>query len=159
MIDRAGRLLALAAVVIGVMAGCGGGSDVPSKQQFANKADGVCADVDTRVRELNKTRPRSIAELMRFIDQLKAATSDGIKRLQALERPKGEAGRTAQQFTDTLDSEYNNQVLPALNALQRAVAKRDKKALAAASKKLRSVKDTESRQLASQLGAAQCAKN
>ena len=101
--------------------------------------------------------PQSASELNRFIDQLKRAVESGISRLQALDRPEGDAARTAQQFTDTLDHQYEDQVLPALDELQKAVIDRDKKGLEAASKKLDSISDTESNKLASRLGAKRCA--
>jgi hypothetical protein len=146
----------LAAIAAGLLAGCGG-SDSPSKQDFAEKADKICTDVENRVNELNKANPQSISDLTRFIDQLKAAVDDGINRLQDLDRPEGQTGATAKQFTDTLDSEYENQVLPALDQLEKAVVDRDKKALKAASKRLQGVKDTKSNELATQLGAKKCA--
>jgi len=157
MRNRVVPFAALAAIAAGLLAGCGG-SDPPSQQEFAQKADEICADVETRVNELNKANPQSISDLTRFIDQLKAAVDDGINRLQGLDRPEGDAGATAKQFTDTLDTEYKDQVLPALNQLEKAVIDRDKEALKAASKRLDAVKDTKSNQLASQLGAKKCAK-
>jgi hypothetical protein len=49
-------------------------------------------------------------------------------------------------------------VLPALNQLEQAVIKRDKKALKAASQKLKKAQaQKRSSQLAAQLGAASCA--
>jgi hypothetical protein len=156
MRNRAVPFAALAAIVAGLLAGCGG-SDTPSKQEFARNADKICADVESRVNELNKANPQSVSDLTRFIDQLKAAVDDGINRLQDLDRPDGDAGKTAKQFTDTLDGEYEKQVLPALDQLEKAVIDRDKKALKAATKRLDAVKDTESNRLASQLGAKKCA--
>jgi hypothetical protein len=143
----------------GSIASCGGGGGgVTSKQDFAGKADKICSDVSRRVAELNKGRPRSVPDLTRFIEQLKVTVNDGIRRLQALERPKGSAGATARQFTDTADREYKRLVLPALNQLEQAVVKRDKKALKAASKKLKSAQaQKRSSQLAAQLGASRCA--
>src|ERR1041384_8309581 len=96
---------AVLAAIAAILAGCGG-SDAPSKQEFAQNADKICSDVESRVNELNKANPQSVSDLTRFIDQLKATVDDGINRLQGLDRPKGDAGDTAKQFTDTLDSEY-----------------------------------------------------
>jgi hypothetical protein len=157
MRNRVVPFAVLAAIAAGLLVGCGG-SDPPSKQEFAQNADKICADVESRVNELNKANPQSISDLTRFIDQLKSTVDDGINRLQGLDRPKGDAGNTAKQFTDTLDTEYKDQVLPALDQLEKAVVDRDKKALRAASKRLDAVKDTKSNQLAAQLGAKKCAK-
>jgi hypothetical protein len=146
----------LAVLAAGAVAGCGGDGD-PSKHDFASNADKICADVTKRVAALNSSSPRSVPELRHFIERLKKTVKDGITRLQALERPKGEAGTTAKQFTDELDREYREQVLPALNQLERAVVKRDKKALKAASNRLKKAQNQKSNQLAAQLGASRCA--
>jgi hypothetical protein len=152
-----------ALLAAGSLAGCGGGGGgggggAPSKHDFAGNADKICSDVSRRVAELNRGRPRSVPDLTHFIEQLKVAVNDGIRRLQALERPKGSDGATARKFTDTADREYKNVVLPALNQLELAVIKRDKKALKAASKKLKNAQaQKRSSQLAAQLGASKCA--
>jgi hypothetical protein len=159
-IDACG-LVVLAVIAAGMIAGCGGGDDpnssAPSKREFANNADKICADVSRQVSELSRAKPRSVPALMRFIDQLKRAVSDEINRLQALEKPTGDAGRKAEQFTDTLEGEYKQDVLPALNQLQNAVSDHNNKALRAASKKLEAAQSQASRRLASELGASQCA--
>jgi hypothetical protein len=148
----------LAAGSLAACGGGGGGGDAPSRHDFAANADKVCSDVSRRVAELNKGRPRSVADLTRFIEQLKVTVNDGITRLQALALPKGADGATARKFTDTADREFRTAVLPALNQLEQAVIKRDKKALRAASQKLKKAQaQKRSSQLAAQLGAASCA--
>jgi Tfp pilus assembly protein PilP len=150
-----GVLLAVLAAAVAM--GCGGGGST-SKHDFADKADQICADVSKRVAQLNQASPRSVAELTNFIEQLKKTEKDGIVRLQALDLPKGQAGTTAKQFTDALDREFNEQVLPALNQVERAVRKKDRKALKAASKRLQKAqKEKKSTLLAAQLGASRCA--
>jgi hypothetical protein len=162
-IDARGLFVLVAVAATGGVASCGGGGsgggggDAPSKQEFARNADKICADVEQRVSDLNKVKPRSLSDLTHFIERLKDAVSDGVTRLQALERPSGEAGRTARQFTDALDREYQRQVLPALNQLEKAVADRDEKALQVASRKLQATQSRESDRLASALGATKCA--
>ena len=147
----------LAALAAAVATGCGGGGST-SKHDFADKADQICADVSKRVAQLNAASPRSVAELTNFIEKLKKTEKDGIVRLQALDLPKGQAGVTAKQFTDTVEREYNEQVLPALNQVERAVQRKDRKALKAASKRLQKAqKEKKSTLLAAQLGASHCA--
>ncbi len=147
-----------AVLAIGVTAGCGGGSGTPSKQDFAKNASNVCGDVAQHVAEINRVRPTSVSDLTHFIDQLKAAVRDGINRLQALKRPKGADGQLAERFTETTDREYRQQVLPALDQLEQAVIKRDRKALRAASNRLKTAQQQKkSYALAAQLGATRCA--
>jgi hypothetical protein len=156
-VSRVGLPLIAAALVAAAMAGCGGGSS-SSKSGFADKADQICADVSKHVAELNQASPRSVTELTSFIEQLKKTEQDGIVRLQALKLPSGQDGTTAKQFTDTLQREFNQQVLPALNQVEAAVKKRDRKALKAASVRLQKAqKAKQSTLLAARLGASQCA--
>jgi Tfp pilus assembly protein PilP len=153
---RVGASGVLVAVFAVVATGCGGGSS--DKHEFADKADQICADVSKRVAQLNQASPRSVPELTKFIEQLKKTEKDGIARLQALKLPEGRAGTTAKDFTDTLEREFDQQVLPALNQVERAVRKKDKHALKAASKRLQQAqKQKRSTLLAAQLGASQCA--
>ena len=154
--NRASWLVALAVIAAGVVAGCGG-SDSPSNQGYADKADKVCADTQARVASLSKSNPRSRAELLRYIEQLKVTANDGVKRLKALDPPSGDAGKTATQFTDLLERQYQDEVVPALDQLHQAVVDRNKKALKAASNKLNAINDTESNRLATKLGAKGCA--
>jgi hypothetical protein len=159
---RASVVVLSAVLAAGFVASCGGGGGGggggPAKSAFASNADKVCSDVNRRVADLSRARPRSVPELTRFIEQLKATVSDGINRLKAIERPKGSAGETARKFTDTVESEYKKRVLPALNQLELAVVKRDKKALKAASKRLKQAQARKvAKQLAAQVGASTCA--
>jgi uncharacterized membrane protein YccC len=158
-IHHASLVVLCAVLAAGFVASCGGGGGgAPSQHDFASNADKVCSELSRRVAELNKVRPRSVPDLTRFIEQLKTTAGDGITRLQALERPKGSAGAAARRFTDTAEREFKQRVLPALNELEQAVAKRDKKALKAASRKLKKAQaDKQSGRLAAQLGASKCA--
>jgi hypothetical protein len=155
---RAGALVALGLIVAGAAAGCGG-SDSTSKQDFADNADKICADTQARVTKLSKSNPQSRAELVNYIEQLKAAAQDGVKRLNALDTPEGDAGKTAKEFTGLLAQQYANEVVPALDSLRQAVTERDKKGLKAASKRLQAIDDTQTNRLATQLGAKGCAQS
>jgi hypothetical protein len=151
------RGLALVLIVAGLVAGCGGSDDPPSQADYAKAADKICADVETRVTALGKSNPRSAAELQRYIESLKQASEDGVKRLRALDTPEGAAGKTADQFTGTLERQYRDEVVPALDQLRQAVTDGDKKALRAATKQLNAIDNKQTNQLASELGAKGCA--
>jgi hypothetical protein len=138
------------------LAGCGGGNS--AKHDFAGKADEICSDVSRRVAEINKVHPNSVPELTRFIEQIKVTVNDGITRLQALPTPNGSDGVTARKFTDTASREYKQRILPALNQLEQGIVKRDRRAVQAASKKLKQAQvQKQSNQLAAALGATKCA--
>jgi hypothetical protein len=165
-IDASGLVFLVAVVATGLLASCGGGGSgagggggdgAPSKQEFARNADRICADVEQRVADLNKNEPRTLSDLTQFIERLKVAVNEKVNRLQALERPTGGSGETVQRFTDALDRESKQQVLPTLNRLQKAVANRDRKALRKASRELAAIRNQASDRLASALGATKCA--
>jgi hypothetical protein len=156
--NRTRAFAALSLVVVGAAAGCGGGGGT-SKQDFADNADKICADVQARVTKLGKANPQSRADLIRYLDQLKAAANDGVQQLKALDAPGGAAGTTAKQFTETLEKQYTDEVVPALDQLRKAVSDRDRSGVKAASKKLQAIDDTETNKLASQLGAKGCAQS
>jgi hypothetical protein len=151
------HLAVLSIALAGALSSCGG-SGAPSKAEFAQKADKICADVENKVTALNQSKPQNLNDLSKLITGLKTTVNDGITRLQSLDRPNGQAGDTAQKFTDTLDQQYKNEILPALTELEKAIQARDAAALRAASKKLQTIKDTEANRLAGELGAQTCAK-
>jgi Tfp pilus assembly protein PilP len=153
--NRAGAVAALGLIAVGAVAGCGGSSST-SKEDFAKKADQVCADTQARVTELSKTNPKGRSELMQYIERLKATANEGVQRLKAIDPPSGDAGKTAKQFTGTLEQQYVNEVVPALDQLRKAVDDRDKEGLKTASKKLQAIDDTVPNRLATQLGAKGC---
>jgi 23S rRNA maturation mini-RNase III len=65
---------------------------------------------------------------------------------------------TARKFTDTASREYKQRILPALNQLEQGIVKRDRRAVQAASKKLKQAQvQKQSNQLAAALGATKCA--
>jgi hypothetical protein len=149
---------ALVATLLLTMAltGCGG-DDAPSREEFAQNADKICSDVEDRVQQLDNADPDSPAELERTIDDIKSAIDAGIARLRGLERPDGEAGDTAEEFVTTLDREFEQQLVPALDQLADAARSRDEVAARAAVRKLDALQNSPSERIAERLGADECA--
>ncbi len=79
---RAPCLLALVA-----LAACsGGGADERlSREEYAKRADAICAEYDRRIERLED--PRSVAELARLAEEALPIAREGVRRLRALEPP------------------------------------------------------------------------
>lgn len=155
-ISRVFRLTVAIAVIAGVLSACGG-DDAPSQEEFAKNADGVCTDVEQELKSLGKINANSPEELSGLVDQLKSRINEGVERLTKLDRPKGDAGKTAEDFVNTLNNELRTQAIPALDELQQAARERDRVKLRAAGRKLDALSETRSDQLARKLGADECA--
>ena len=143
-----------AAVLLG--AGCGddGGGNAPSKQEFANKADDICADVSKQVRNIaDATTP---AELEKTIVTVRSQLTKAIERLDKLDRPNGNDGKLAQQWIDELRNE-SDQIDDALGDLQKALKDRDPNAIRAAGQKLQQLDNKRFTELSKQLGMSSCA--
>jgi hypothetical protein len=143
------------AVLAPAVAACGG-DDAPSREEFARNADGICADIERELKSLNRINPNTPGELSAFLGQLKSRINEGVKRLSELERPEGDAGKTADEFISTLDDELRQQAIPALDELEAAAKQRDEIKLRAAARKLDALKETRSDRLARELGADKC---
>jgi hypothetical protein len=150
------RSSVLILVLGAVLAGCGG-DDAPSKEEFAQEADKVCAKVEDRIQELDNADPDSPAEFEQLIDDIKATGNAGVAQLKDLERPDGDTGEQAEQFVTATTREWEQQGVPALDELVEAVRSKDEVALRAAGRKLDALENSPSEKIATQLGADECA--
>jgi hypothetical protein len=152
MLRLAAGLALLSAALI-ALAGCGGGT---SKEDFAKEADEICKDVEEKIEKIGQGGTRSVEQAGKQLDEVKKESQDGVKRLSDLDKPSGDDGEKAEEFVDTLDKELNDQAIPALEELAAAVRKRDRKAAGEAVKKLQSLQNTRSDELARDIGAREC---
>src|SRR4029434_6799540 len=93
--------LAILLVSVGLVA-CGGDDDsgsAPSKAEYANNAEKICRDTEKELENIGKgaESPEHVANAIdKVIDQGRQAADD----LVALERPEGEAGQSAEEFSE-----------------------------------------------------------
>ena len=142
-------VLSLALVTV---AGCGG----TSKEDFAKEADQICKDVEKNIQQIGQGGTRTPQQAGSQIDKVEKESQDGVKRLRDLERPSGDDGETAKKFVDSLDKELNQQAIPALEELEKAVRDKDRGAATQALQKLQALENTESDRYARELGADDC---
>lgn len=150
--------LAILVVSLGLVA-CGGdddnGSSAPSKAEFARNADQICRNTEKELESIgeNAGNPEEVADAIdKVIEESKKAADD----LVALERPEGDTGQTAEEFTEGFQSELNDQIVPALEELQAALKKKDVQGVQKAAKKLQELETSKSDKAARDLGATAC---
>jgi hypothetical protein len=149
--------LAILLVSVG-LAACGGDDDsgsAPSKAEFANNAEKICRDTEKELESIGDGA-NSPDEVANAIDQVIEKGQKAADDLVALERPEGEAGQTAEEFSEGFQSELNDQIVPALEDLQAALKKKDVEAVQAAAKKLQDLETSKSDRAARELGATAC---
>jgi hypothetical protein len=140
-----------------VLPACGGDDADVSREDYAERVDKVCDNVERQLRELNVGAADTPADITALIDDVIAKSRAAVNRLKALERPGGEARETADRFVDLLDREFEEKALPALEDLSNAIRSGDRRALADAADRLDGLEDAESDRFARQLGADSCA--
>jgi hypothetical protein len=153
------RLSPLAVLVVSLgLAACGGDDDsgsAPTKAEFARNADQICKSTEKELEGIGKDAgsPDEVADAIdKTIDKAQKAADD----LVALERPEGDAGQTAEDFSEGFKSELNNQIVPAMEDLRDALKKKDVAGVQAAAKKLQSLETSKSDNAARELGATAC---
>ena len=149
--------LAILVVSLGLVA-CGGdddGGSAPSKAEFAKNAEQICRNTEKELENIGEdaSNPDEVANAIdKVIEESKKAAND----LVALERPEGDAGQTAEEFSEGFRSELNSQIIPALEELRDALKKKDVQGVQTAAKKLQELETSKSDRAARELGATAC---
>ena len=149
--------LAILFVSLG-LAACGGDDDsanAPTKAEFAKNANQICKNTQKELEKIGNGN-ESPAEVADAIDEVIAKSRAAADDLVALDRPDGDAGKTAEQFSEGFRSELNNQVVPVLKDLQAALRKKDVEGVQASAKKLQELETSKSDTAARKLGATAC---
>ncbi len=148
-------LPALAAAAALAIAGCG--EDKPTREEFAASAEKVCADLEKQSERLSNSEPDNVEEIAQFARDARKTAEDAVKRVQALEVPDGDDGEKAKQWQDAVEREAQDELIPALDQLEKAANDNDQQALLAAAQKIQGLESEESDKLARDIGAEGCA--
>jgi hypothetical protein len=147
--------LAVLLVSLG-LAACGGDDDsAPTKAEFANNAEKICKDTEKELENIGNgaESPDDVAAAIdKVIDKSQQAADD----LVALERPEGQNGEKAQEFSEGFKSELDDDIVPALEDLQAALKKKDVQGVQDAANKLKELETSKSDKAARELGATAC---
>src|SRR5918911_3919873 len=142
------RRFALALLITGLVAGCGGGSGRLSKEEYAKHADAICTKYNAKLKAL--TRPTSIGALPDYVDKALPLARKGDEELRALKPPKDEE-QTADEWLDQNDS-----VVGSMERLRDSAKKGDRAGIQTALNEASSANKTANR-LARRLGLNVCA--
>jgi hypothetical protein len=147
------------AVVIPVaalaFAGCGG-EDKPTKAEFIKSADKVCKDLDKKTDGLTQSEPDNAQEIAQLARDLKKTAQGAVKDVRALEVPEGADGDKAKEWQAAVTAEAENQLIPAVDELEKAAEANDAKAIVAAAQKMQELEATRSDKLAKEIGLKEC---
>jgi hypothetical protein len=84
-----------------LLAGCGGSSKRLSKEEYASKADAICAKYNEQVKKLDT--PSNLDELVSVADETIPILDKAIDDLQKLKPPASEQG-TADRWLDQVEN-------------------------------------------------------
>jgi hypothetical protein len=77
-----------------LVAGCGGGGERLTKQEYASKADAICAKYNREVKKL--ANPKNLSDLAKVADQTLPLLDNAIKDLKKLNPSASEQARVDQ---------------------------------------------------------------
>jgi hypothetical protein len=149
------RLASIAVCLLALAVASCGGSDKPTKAEFAKKVEKICANTQNRLRDVGKgaTTANAIADA---VDKVIKESQNSVNQLKSLELPGGSDGKTAKSFVDATTTEVEDQGIPALEHLRDALRNKDQAAGRKAAQELQSIKSTAADKYARELGATEC---
>ena len=152
--NRSFALVCLVVLSAAVVAGCGG----PSKEEYAQQANGICSQIQKDLQAVSQGgQTNDPEEINKRTDQAVDAFSKGVNKIQGLEKPSGDAGKQAEQFTAAFEKFLEQDYKPGVEKLQEAVSSRDREKIRTAALNLRSINTQDVNRLAGQLGVTECA--
>jgi hypothetical protein len=77
-----------------LVAGCGGSGERLTKQEYASRADAICAKYNGEVKKLGN--PKNLSELVKVADQTLPILDNAIKDLKKLNPPASEQAKADQ---------------------------------------------------------------
>jgi hypothetical protein len=143
-------------LALGIVACGGGGSDAPTKAEFAADADKVCATAEKNLGDIGQNAT-SRAEIAKAVDTVIDETQKSLDDMKALDRPDGSAGEAADKFVSSLQSDIEDKGIPALEKLRDALKSNDQKAAQKAAQDLQAIDSSDTNKLALAAGAKGCA--
>lgn len=147
-------LVCTALLCAAIATGCGG----PSKEEYAKQANGICSQIQKDLQSVTRGgQSTNAADINRRTDEAVKAFAMGVSRIKDLDRPGGDVGKQAEEFTTAFERFLNQDYRPGVEKLQSAVQRRDRQAIREAAVGLRNINTQEVNRLAGQLGVSECA--
>jgi hypothetical protein len=150
------RLALVLLVLLAFGAAACDGDDAPSQGEFAKRANEICREAKQSLDDVAEGA-EGPEDIVRAIDEVIEESRNAVAELDALERPEGEAGETAERFLNATRTEIQDEGIPALEELRGAVESEDRDAIQEAAQRLRGIDSSASNRAARELGANACA--
>ena len=144
-------------ILLVTVAGCGGGEDRPTKEEFARDANAICADLQKQAGDLSDTKADSVEEVVAFTEKARATAREVVRRVRELEVPEGADGEVATAWQDAVAAQAEDRLIPTLDRFERAAKAGDEQELLAAAQELQALESSRAERLARDLGATRCA--
>ena len=143
------RLLVISLLAVAA-AGCGGGGDRLTREEFASQANAICQDFEQRISDLDE--PENIGDVENFADEAAEIASDGRDELGDLNPPEELEG-DYDRLLESLDEAIED-----IGRLGDAAADGDEAEVQRIAEE-GEAKDEESDELARELGLGDCAED
>jgi hypothetical protein len=144
-----------AVLVAALVAGCGGTS-VPSRVEYGKQVDKICKTLEDRVDAIQRTPPSTSDDLVAYADGLGRVLDDGVRELEAVDRPAGDSGVKARRWLEELRRQAAA-TKAALASLKDAARRADAAAIRRAIQRVQAVDSRRADDLARAAGARGCA--
>ena len=143
------RLLVIPLLAVAA-AGCGGGDDRLTREEFASRANAICQDFEQRISDLDE--PQNIGDVEDFADDAAEIAADGRDELADLNPPE-ELEEDYDRLLESLDEAIDD-----IGRLGDAAADGDEAEVQEIAEE-GEAKDEESDKLARELGLDDCAED
>ncbi len=154
--SRMTRLAPSLLILLAFAAASCNGDDAPSQEEFAEQANEICREAEQTLDNVAEGA-ESPEDIVEAIDEVIEESRNAVDELADLERPDGEAGETAERFVDATRTEIQDEGIPILEELRRAVQSEDQEAIQKAVQRLQRIDSTASNRAARAVGATDCA--
>jgi hypothetical protein len=148
------RLALVPLLALALLPACNG-DDAPSKEEFAQEAEGICRQAQEDLQDIGQGA-ESPEELAAVVEDVVERLRESVEQLSDLERPEGQAGETAERFVDAIDSQISDEGIPLLEDFRDAVEANDREAAQQALGRLEQIDESQTDELARQIGAQAC---
>jgi len=136
-----------------LVAGCGGGSSAPTRQEYAKSAGSICNDLERSVKGLGASN--DLQDLQRQFADARRKFDQAIAKLADLDRPSGQDGDLADQWIASLQ-QAQRQFDSGLDDLVAGLKAGDKARIKRASDRIGAIATSKAQDLGSRLGVKSC---
>jgi hypothetical protein len=114
---RTAIVISAVAILVVIAAGCGGDSDRLTRAEYVEAADAICRDAQQKNSDLGE--PRSLEEMVAFLEKSQALSEEELVKLEALNPPVADEAQVQRA------RELNRQLIAMMGDLRSALEAAD----------------------------------